>query len=83
MTKEELSRAMIFVEKLDLSAISYAVVDSLSCLDCPINAKCPCWAELQLDEDCVPYNSCDEVIENYILTGEIVDRRKENGHGSR
>lgn len=80
LNKEQKSRMMEFVETFEINDIVNAAIEK-PCDECPLIERCPYHDELEHETNPFNFvNSCDEIIANYITTGEIVDRRKEEGN---
>lgn len=78
----EHERLKPFLMPIAASSIIHMVLRNLGgCEDCPLYKRCPLVKEVSEHHESLDWltykNSCDDVIEQYVTTGEIVDRRNE------
>lgn len=82
MTDMEYERLKPFLMPFTVSSIIDMVLgDPGRCEDCPLYKRCPMLKEISEHHESLDWltykNSCDDVIEQYVTTDEIVDRRNE------
>lgn len=80
LNDEQKARMSKFIEFVDIEDIC-DIMCELPCVMCPLHEKCPMLKEISEHHESLDWltykNSCDDVIEQYVTTGEIVDRRNE------
>lgn len=76
LNDKQKSRMSDFIEFVTIKDICNIMCE-LPCVVCPLHNKCPFKEEMDSDEDGILVNSCEDVIEQYIMNGTIIDRRNE------